>query len=595
MVQSNTTAAGGTGVLDRRAMVPEAPRPSAPAAGPMLRMGRWFLRHPLITVAIVAGVVAVIHGIWIWNHRLLGALDPDESGYIATTFRYHRIMATDPLAMPRAIGGTGNGPLIPLLSTPLLVLGPYDPRTVLLMQPLLMVVTAVASAGIAQRLAGAAAAIVTGVVFVTLPTVVFATQTYWLGLGAATFMALSVWALLASDRLTNRWTYAYGAAFGAMLLCRTMTIGYVPSLVVAGLIIAGRRRESLIGFAKAMGTAFLVAAPWWIVARDAIFGYLFSYGYGKRARLFGDGGPFTRFQHRIDAVRLGVGFGDSWVLIVLVCSAFVVWRSWSGWPRATRSAVAVASAILLGLVALASTSNNGVWFELPIVALVVPLAVAAGAKAPRWVRGVVLIPVLAIGIVQLSCAWWLIGPANRDVRGIAEVHRVSQYEYGFEQYDTRFGPFQRQHLRQASADWWTLSTDVEEGLRGLTADGEKVYTFTGNFEMFNSNTVGLAAELRSWTPRLWIPETVGGPKVREPFLDPVATDDSGNPVIDRYGNQVERVLVVALHDQHLFTPDAEVAAFYREAKAAGWEQVQEYPIPRGGRVVVMRQPPADRP
>lgn len=569
-----------------------APVPARPSPGSSAVVRAWLLlhRHPLLTVLVVASVVALVQGWWLWNHRLLGALDPDESGYIATSFRYHRILATDPLALPRAIGGTGNGPLVPLLSTPLIVFGPYDPRTALMMQPILMVITAVASAGIAHRLAGPGAAIVTGVVFTTLPTVVFATQTYWLGLGAAAAMALAVWALLASDRLSNRWTYAFGACVGAMLLTRTMTAGYVPAMVLAAAVVAGSRREAWIGALKAAGVAVVVAGPWWFVARDAIFSYLFSYGYGERAGLFGDGGPLERMHKRIDAVLLGVGPLELFVVPVAIWSVVVIARRGEGWPPATRGAAAVAAAVAAGLVALASTTNNGVWFELPIIALVVPLAVAVGAQAPRWLRGVVLVPVLGLGVLQLACSWWIIPPDAERVPMIETVHRVSQYEYGFQQYDLRFGPDRRDELSEASADWWALSTDVEEGLRSLTVDGEKVYTFSGNFQMFNSNTVGLAGELRSWSPRLWIPDTVGGASDRAKYLNPIATALAGNEVIDRWGYPVERVLVLALHDQHLFTPDAQVEDLHDEAIEAGWRVVQRYDIPVGGEVLVLRHP-----
>jgi hypothetical protein len=561
------------------------------AAGSLLgRVVRFAGRHPLLVVLIGASAVAIVQGWWLWNHRLLGALDPDESGYIATSFRYHRVLASDLGALPRAVGGTGNGPLVPMLSTPLIVLGPYDPRSVLMMQPILMVVTAVAGAGIALRLAGPGAAMVSGLVFVTLPTVVFATQTYWLGLGAAAAMTLAVWALLASDRLTNRWTFAFGACVGAMLLSRTMTAGYVPAMVLAAAVVAGRSRASWIGACKAGGVAILVAGPWWFVARDAIFGYLFSYGYGERAGLFGEGGPLERFQKRVDAVLLGVGPLEGLAILVVLASVVVLVRRGEGWPPATRSAAAVGVAVVAGLIALASTTNNGVWFELPIVALVVPLAVSIGAAAPVLLRAVVLVPVAAVGVLQLASALWVIPPEAEGVPAIDPRHRVSQYEYGFEQYDPRFGPFRRDELAEAADDWHQLSTEVEETLRLLITDGQKAYTMSGNFQMFNSNTVGLAGELRSWTPWLWIPDTVGDADARRRYLSPLAYDEDGALKRNEDGTPIERVLVIARHDQHLFTPDAQVDDLYREALDAGWRVISTHPIPVGGSVEILRHP-----
>lgn len=568
--------------------------PARASGGPWWqRAWRWAHAHPMLVVAGVALVVTVVQCAWIWEHRLLGALDPDEAGYIGSTFRYRRILGSDPLALPRAVGGTGTAPLVPLLSVPLLWFGPDDVRTVLFMQPILMGVTAIASAGIARRLAGSGAAMVTGVVFLLLPTVVFASQTYWLGLGAAASMALGIWALVSSDRLTNRWLYAYGACVGAMLLSRTMTVGFLPAMAVAGIVVAGRRRDAWIGLVKAGATAIAVAGPWYFVAREAVFGYLFSYGYGDRADLFGEAtGPLDRAHQRVDRILLGVGNAETWALLVVLCSvAVLAWRR-EGWPEATRSALAIGAAAALGIAALASTDNNGVWFELPIIALLVPLVVALGSRAPAIVKGVALVPVLGVGLVQLGCALWVIAPGPDPIYGIDTVHRVAQYEYGFEQYDPRFGPYRRDELAEAAADWWAVSSDVERYLRDLTPDGQKVLTTSGNFEMFNSNTVQLAGELHGWTPRTWIPDTVAGADERAEWLTPTARDDAGTVVTDPAGEPVERILLLALHDQHLFTPDAEVEALHAEAVAAGWEVARAFPLPEGGEVVVMRHPDA---
>ncbi|WCO65901.1 hypothetical protein PO878_15465 [Iamia majanohamensis] len=554
-------------------------------------MGRGLLAHPLLVVGVVAGLVALGHAVWIWTHRQVGAIDPDEAGYLAAALRYQQALGwTQPLALPLEVAKTGTGPLVPLLSVPLLLVGPDDPRTAMLVQPLLLAFTAVAVAGIARRLAGAPAAIVAGVVVLGLPTVASATVSYWLGLGAAAGLAGAMWALVASDRLTNRWAWAFGLGVAAMLLARTMTVGYLPAVAVAGLVVAGRRRESLVGLAQAAGVTVLVAGPWYLAQRQAVFGYLFSYGYGDRSELFGERDLSDRLGARLDRFDAGIGVGVWWgaaVLVVAVVSWALLRRRP---PDAVRSHLALGAVVVLGFAALMSTANAGVWFELPVVVVLVPLVVGLGAAAPVAVRAVALVPVVVAAVLQLACTWWVIPPDGRDVPFVDAQGRVAHYEYGFEQYDPRFGPSRRDDLEEAAADWWAVSTAVEDRLRALGDPEGFVVTLSGNFQLFNANTVQLAGQLDGWTPRTWIPDTVRPEDERAADLTPAARTPDGGLVTDGQGRPVERVLLLALHDQTLFTPDAEVRAFARQARAAGWQPTASWDLPGGGEVVLLRHP-----
>src|SRR5690606_14331548 len=118
---------------------------------------------------------------------------------------------------------SSTAPFVPLVSAPLTMVGPQDPRMAMMVQPHFLVLSSVAVAAIASRLAGPLAAIASGVFFASLPTVALATQSYWLGLGATTSVAVAVAALLASGRCSNRWVWVYGVFVGLMLLSRTMT------------------------------------------------------------------------------------------------------------------------------------------------------------------------------------------------------------------------------------------------------------------------------------------------------------------------------------------------------------------------------------
>jgi len=113
----------------------------------------------------------------------------------------------------------------------------------------------------------------------------------------------------------------------------------------------------------------------------------------------------------------------------------------------------------------------------------------------------------------------------------------------------------------------------------MLGDRRAQITVSGNFQMFNTNTLQLASELEGRTLRVQVPDTVTTPKRRAADLEPRVDDD---------GQALERILVVALHDEILFTPDARVRSLYREAKAAGWREVHRAAIPVGGTVVVLR-------
>lgn len=570
---------------------PADPPPTGEGQSRISRVSAWIHAHPLVVVAIGAGMIALGQALWIWTHRHLGAYDPDESGYIAAAMRMHRSL--DPLRpwnFVTTVGGTGNGIVTPLLSVPVLVLGPRDPRTAMLAQPLLMAVASVAVAGITRRLAGAYAAIAAGLLFAVLPTTQLATQSYWYGLSAATCMAVAMWALVTSDRGDNWRIWLFGVAVGLMFLSRTMTLGYAPAVAVAGLVVAGWDRRRLLRMAGAGLVAIAIAGPWYFHNRGPIFEYLFSYGYGERAGRFGSGNVVDRAGLRIDRLEEAFSISRWWygattarVLIIsmLLSVAWIIWRRWSSRcfgkaPRLTddlRSTLAVAAAFVVGMAALVSTSNQGVWFEYPLVVLAVPVVVAVIASGPRWVATGTAVVIAAISVQLLAQLWWLVpfeAPAP-----------TSHYEYGFAQYDERFGPDRRDEHAVAADEWWEAVVAVRDAMREQAPGrGQAVFTVSGNMQLFNANSLSLSGEMISWPVYMTIPDTAAGAEERAASLTPTAFFEAW----------VERILVVARHDQILFTPDTEVEAFAEEADDAGWRVVERVDLPDGGVVEILRLP-----
>lgn len=543
--------------------------------------------RPLLVVAIGAALVAVGHSIWIWQHRRLGALDPDEAGYIATAMRYERTFSLlHPGEFVRAVGGTGFGPLVPLASVPMLWLGPDDARTVLLSQPLMMVIAAVIVAGITRRLAGDAAAVVTGLAFAVLPTVAMASQTYWFGLGAAIGVGVALWGLVASEGCRTRTTWWFGVGLAVMVLARTMTLGYVPGLFGAAIVMAGRDRLAWRRVAQATGIAVVVAGPWYVVEWPTIYGYLSNYGYGSTAAIYGSGGPFERLGYRID--RIADAIGPSVVVSALVVGAVGAAtavarrraRSAPGVPWREVGGLAVAAA--LGLAALVSTTNSGVWFELPLVVMLLPLGAVLVGAAPRPLPWLVVAPVVGMAIVQSAVVWWWIPPTSPGVPWLAKSYITSsQQEPGFAEYDRRFATERRGSEVVAAREWWQVTERVSRIVDRIAAeDGAVEFWMSGSMTMFNTNTLTLHGEIRGRERAFHIPETRRPAAERRRYLTPTVRDDDG---VRR-----ERVLILAVHDRILFPPDMEVASFARQAEAAGWRVTDRVPMPRGGEVRVLR-------
>lgn len=539
-------------------------------------------RHPAATVAVVGSLLLVGHAVWLWQHRQLGSFDADEAGYLATAFRNARLLRTDPLALPRSIGGSGAAPLVPILGTPLALLAPTEPRVAMLLQPLLAVAAAAGVAGLVRRLAGPWAAIAAGLCFLPVPTMVFAAQSYWFGLGATVAYVGALWALVSSERLTNRHALTFGACLAAAILARTMMLGYLPGLLLAGAVVAGRARRSWIGLAKAVAVLVVLAGPWYVVARDGIFGYLFSYGYGETAAVYGQGGPGERVLTRLGRIQEDLASPPVIALAVVVALlGLVAWIAGDErLPRRTLAALGIAA--LGGFGALVTTTNAGVWFELPLVALLVALAAACVARAPRPAALVVVALLLLGGVAQLAVSWWWIGPEVASVPLVDPGNRSSQYEYAFTGVDERFLPERRDEVEQASAEWAALSRRIEVDLRREDESEQTVISVAGSFPLFNANTVMLSGELAGWTPRIRVADTSDGADLDEQ-LSPRTSARAGGG-----GGEVERVLVVADHDFQAFPADVGARRFEAEARRRGWEVTATYPMPTGGEVRVLR-------
>lgn len=590
---------------------------------------RAIARHPVATAALLSGLIALGHAIAIWLHRHPGSFAGDESIYSSDAMLLRRTMFTSEFFADFAANGAHTR-LVPLLSALLMLVGPRDARTVLLAQPLLMWFSCIAITGIAKRFTTAPMAIGAGVSFALLPTTIAATQSYFFGLGVAAGLLGSLWALLRSDRGRNGWIWWYGLGIAAMALSRTMGVAFVPVLAVAGLlhIAPGSDAATRKRWVASLVLAVAIFGPVYWLQRTDIGSYLLSHGYGQNEARDFQGSALGWRLERFARFEQSVGGPMAYLIIFLTLAGLVLWwrRHGTFTGLIGRPWVPVAFTFVAGYLVLLTTANIGDWFDLPMIAVAMPVVGLVWGKLPAPARRGVVVPVAFVGWLALANGWWLIPatlerwtflPAvmglaclvpvvglavSRDVGRIGTVvvlalivgflvvskdpaindrlHDPLAGKYRFVGYggdvseDPRFALWRRSEFREASEEWWELYETVDRRLRQLDDDapnGIRI-NFQGSATLLNIHSFALI-------------EQIDGPEQLEfngrEITDGCAEDLEGEP---------ETILMLPIGpSEH----PARVRALENEKEAAQycWTEFDRIPMPRLGDIVLYRSHP----
>lgn len=567
-------------------------RPDA-RPGPAARAWRAVTGHPVATTAVAGVVVGAINVAWVAANRAQGGFDGDETSYLASALRFRRLLDTSGIGAvaEAALHNYRNGPLVPLLSAA--AARPGDVITsAMAVQPVLALVAAVAIASTARRVADDRAALVAGLVTLGLPAMVVSARSYQLVVGATAALAVAVWALLRSERgARTGYLVAFGAAVGAMLIARTMTISYLPGLGLAALLVVERTRRGVVGLAASGAAALVVAGPWWIAEwSTSIYPYLFRYGYGEGAGPLGPASPPLRVL-----VRLGLVMGDVRVLLVvpavvavaagaLALRRALVAEGWRPVLDRHREVAALWVVVVVGWLALLSSSNIGTYFQLPleVVAVAGIVALPIGPRLRRTL-GPIAVAAAVANVALLS--HWGIGSSVRVggstlslvAFGGVEVAQAIDFENG----DPRFAPTASDAERRAAmADWAAAQNHTAFAVEELTPEGgEVMQTFLGDIRLFQATTLSFAEEL-----------TGTG---RSPWEAPTATSTIGDGEVSLATRDPEgrpRILVAVRATTYTDQEGEPADEVLAEAADRGWYVAREVPLPDGGSVELWIHP-----
>lgn len=381
----------------------------------------------LAIVAIGALAIALLNVWWVIAYRDGYPLTIDEAGYIAFGLADHFGFQAG------GLGGwwdavNAQAPYAPLVPAATSVLLEVHTGTLPAFGTLIafLVLLIFATYGIGERLAGSGLGALAALVVGLAPGAFLFTREYVFALPVAALLSCAVYALLRSDGLRSwRWSLAGGVLIGLMLLARTMTVAFVPAILLAGAVAIvtravlvpdrpddlGKRILNLILMAL---TGLAVAATWYLPNFDSVFDYLTDYGYGGSASYYGPGHSWLSWGRWRDVANRMVDNDLLIPLALLILAALVVLavaavRSVRAAPDRRREIVRLLStdafsvALVIGscFVALTSSRNGGEGFTVPISLLIPPFAVLALRHVGRRAAIAAIAATLAITALNL--------------------------------------------------------------------------------------------------------------------------------------------------------------------------------------------------
>jgi hypothetical protein len=445
-------------------------------------------------------------------------------------------------------------------------------------------------------------AAISAVLVASCPIVITYSRSYHFALPAALMTTMALFALLRSNRFRHvGWASAFGLSLGLMPLARTMTIAFVPGVVLGAIVYAvvdrqdRRRRSFILAWSLLLGLA--TTAAWLWPNRRYVFDYLLDFGYGNHAPEFGP--PYSRFGFAawLNEARTFVAY--VYLPHFCIMLAGVLSLLWLAGQRIIRNGLwaafgAFAHANVLpivifiaeALVALSSTQNKGSAFIAPIVPAGIVLAVWSCSRfeqRPMYRRAMAaaatLVAVLAtVPSIDLSLSriWSIdapfLGPSTIiDGRGTIQIYEAAG---GFASTNSS-EPIGSTEGRV----WVDVSVTTATKIRQL--GGASTPTAFGfRHRLYNVNTVGLQQWIKDggWTALIQV--------------DPIVTGDTvaGDLYWLTRGDAATACLLLTSEgDTAQFVPLVDQVRMVDGAKQAGFQSVAAWTLPDGQKVVLWKR------
>ncbi len=384
------------------------------------------VREPLLVVLALAAF-ALIGARWIWDFRLGLPMHIDEAGYTTFSLLHYEALESGGLDswLDSVMGPSVFAPLLPGTTSLAYTIAGVHRGLGLFVALAYGCIALLASYGLGRAVAGRAGGWLSLAVAAATPVLISYSRSFNFAIAAAAATAVMLWALARSDRwLSPGWSALAGLGLAAMVLARTMTVAFVPALVVAAVIAVavGPRRLRRAGNVLLSGAvALVVAGPWYHRNGEAVYDYLNTFAYGDRSTEFGGDESLLSprsWQHMLEHILLG-NIGLPLTLVTVGCVALLVVASartpGTDRPRVLRwlSSPLLPSFLFVAwaIVILTTTGNkdSGTGFLAPLVPACAALVAAAVVRQSGWVRTASAAAVVATLLLNTAAS---VGTAN---------------------------------------------------------------------------------------------------------------------------------------------------------------------------------------
>ena len=560
------------------------------------------LRSEILCLIAIAVIFIVINSRWLWVFRHGQLLDVDEAGYLSSAITdYLGFVHNGAKGFFAAVWApSAIAPLTNAVSA--LIFGIVGPHVIVgLGTPLLagaatIFATYLLGASVGSPKQGLMGAALTA----SCPFIIDFSRSLQFAVPAAFVATMALAAIVRSDRFRYfGWASVFGICCGLLPLTRTMTIAFVPGLILGAVVYVVHRtdrRPCILILGWSLLLTLIVAGAWLVPNGRYVFEYLLRFGYRNHAAEYGP--TQMRFgieNWRLEAQVLLNNVHLPHFLLILSGAAamtILVGRAVDQIGVSATLRVAASSKIVPlvffvseAMLALASSQNKGQAFFAPLVPTAIVLAVWSFCRLCeqgfyRWVLATIAILVTGLGVVpSIDLRLGVAKPWTIDLpllgRSIITDGRapIDVWE-GYFVTGTALEPIPP----AKGQEWIDLNSETATILRqagnGTTAGLGFRHAF------YNFNTINLQSLL------------IYGEPVRLVEADPIDTGDTtaGDLRWLTEGSAAHAcVLLITDDEEWQFVPIVNTGRMKDAAIQAGFQPVNQRIMPNGHLVVLMRR------